>query len=121
MTLIFVYNANSGALNTLFDVGHKLFSPSTYACKLCALTFDTFTENTIWKSFREASDIDMAFFHIDEFEKAYPNTKFNYPVVLENERTILSEFLSSETLASIKTIEQLIDEIMKHSTPSNIS
>jgi hypothetical protein len=79
MTLLFIYNANSGKLNALFGVGHKLISPSTYKCNLCALTFDTFSENNIWKSFREESEIAMEFFHIDEFEKEFPEEKFEYP------------------------------------------
>ena len=65
MKLLFVYNANSGTLNSLFDLGHKLFSPKTYKCNLCALTFNTFTENTLWKTLREQSAIKMEFYHID--------------------------------------------------------
>ncbi|NJM95354.1 MAG: GTPase, partial [Acaryochloridaceae cyanobacterium CSU_5_19] len=41
--LIFVYNANSGGINTALDIAHKLLSPSTYRCNLCRLTHDTFT------------------------------------------------------------------------------
>ncbi len=29
VTLLFVYNADSGFFNTLADTGHKLFSPTT--------------------------------------------------------------------------------------------
>ena len=37
-SLLFVYNADSGFFNTLADIGHKLFSPATYPCQLCAIT-----------------------------------------------------------------------------------
>ena len=36
-TLVFVYNADSGVFNALADAAHKIFSPRTYACNLCAL------------------------------------------------------------------------------------
>ena len=32
MKLIFVYNAESGKLNTLFDIAHKVIKPETYKC-----------------------------------------------------------------------------------------
>jgi hypothetical protein len=38
MKLLFVYNADSGLAAALFDSAHKLLSPQTYACNLCALT-----------------------------------------------------------------------------------
>ena len=44
MKLIFVYNAGSGKLNALFDMAHKIVSPTTYECSLCALTHDAFQD-----------------------------------------------------------------------------
>lgn len=109
--LIFVYNANSGTLNTLFDVGHKLISPSTYKCSLCALTFGTFSENKAWKNFREQSDIKMEFYHSDEFENKFPNQKFDYPVILKQLETGLEVFLDKKTLNVIDSVADLINEI----------
>jgi len=110
-TLLFVYNANSGKLNALLDVGHKLFSPSTYQCNLCALTFDTFNENKQWKQFREESNINIQFYHIDEFEKAYSNETFKYPVVLKQDENGLNVFLSKAELNTIDSLEVLIEKI----------
>jgi len=109
--LVFVYNANSGKLNALFDAGHKLFSPGTYKCSLCALTFDTFTENAIWKKFRKDSSIKMAFYHIDEFESVYPGKKFDYPVVFMKDENNMEIVINSDQLKSIKTVEELINTI----------
>lgn len=119
MTLLFVYNANSGALNTLLDVGHKLFSPSTYKCNLCALTYDTFTENNLWKSFRQQSNIEMHFYHIDEFEAQFPSAKFKYPIILKQEDDKLNEFLSSKEIDRIDRVKELIDEILKQAQEDN--
>ena len=35
MKLIFVYNADSGPISGLFDIGHKIISPGSYSCGLC--------------------------------------------------------------------------------------
>ncbi|WP_439151893.1 GTPase [Winogradskyella sp.] len=114
MKLIFVYNANSGKINALFDAGYKLFNASTYPCSLCALTYDTFTENTTWKAFRKSIDTDMEFLHKDEFEAKNPNVKVDYPTVLKQKDKIISIVLNNEKLNTIKTVNELI-EIIKTS------
>jgi hypothetical protein len=114
-SLLFIYNAKSGKLNSLFDAGHKLLNPSTYQCNLCALTFDTLTENKTWKKFRKESDLEMVFYHIDQFEKEYPDAKFVYPVILQKANTDLTEFLSSAEISTIENVEDLIKVITEKS------
>ena len=109
MKLIFVYNADSGPVSGLFDIGHKLFSPETYQCGLCALTYDTFTEKKIWKDFRESSSTEMEFLHRDEFKKKY-DKEFDYPVVLK-ENDPLEILLSREEIEQIPDVEMLIKTI----------
>lgn len=106
--LIFVYNANSGIGNTILDVAHKIFSPKTYNCNLCAITFNTFSENKTWKDFRTQSDVTIEFLHIDEFEEKHENTSFNYPVILAESNTNLEMFLSAEMIKKITSTETLI-------------
>lgn len=114
MTLIFVYNADSGAINTIMDVGHKLFSTKTYPCSLCALTYDTFTEKKAWKSFRKKSTLDMVFYHKDEFESIYPNTNFTYPVILRKNDLNFTEVLSHKDLDYITDVNVLIEKLVNH-------
>jgi len=114
MKLIFVYNADSGPVSGLFDIGHKLFSPDTYQCGLCSLTFDTFAEKKIWKEFREKADAEMEFLHRDEFEKKYGKT-YTYPVVLE-EKEELETVLSKEDIDSIPNVEALMKTISEKIT-----
>ena len=111
MKLLFVYNANSGRLNALFDAGHKLFSPSNYPCSLCALTYDTFTENTIWKAFRKESHLNMDFYHKDEFEATFPNVKIIYPTVLMLDEHQLTTVLTNEVLNEISDVKALIEKL----------
>jgi hypothetical protein len=109
MKLIFVYNADSGMLNTVKDIGHKLFSPQTYDCFLCSLTHGTFKENPAWKSFRESSPIEMDFLHRDEFERRYDRRE-DYPLVMK-ETDSLEIILNREQLAGFKSLEELIQAI----------
>ncbi len=111
MSLIFVYNANSGKINAVLDAGHKLFSPSTYPCSLCALTYDTVTENKTWKSFRKESEIDMVFLHKDEFGIDFPNADVSFPVVLKLENESLTTLLDHNDLNNIPSVEALIQKL----------
>ncbi len=112
--LIFVYNANSGIGNMVLDVAHKLFSPKTYACNLCAITFDTFSENKYWKRFRESATIKMKFLHIDEFENEYHINTFKYPTILVAENNNIEEFLSAEVINKMESVEELVSAIEAH-------
>ncbi len=111
MKLLFIYNANSGKLNALFDAGHKLFSPSTYQCSLCALTYDTFTENSIWKTFRNESNLTMEFYHKDEFETTFPSVNMIYPAILKLEGNHLTTVLNNDILNTISDVEELIEKL----------
>ena len=39
MRLVFVYNANAGLVAGMLDSVHKVVSPATYPCSLCAVTY----------------------------------------------------------------------------------
>jgi hypothetical protein len=109
MKLIFVYNADSGVLNTLLDIGHKILNPSTYQCNLCKLAYNTFSEKEAWSEFRKRSDAEMVFLHRDEFERTY-NLKFEYPIILK-QNTKVEIFLSKTSIDSYQNTDQLIQAI----------
>jgi hypothetical protein len=111
MKLIFVYNARSGKLNALADAAHKLFNPSTYQCSLCALTYDVFSENKIWKAFRNESNLTLEFYHKDEFESLFPSVRMMYPSILKLEDNALTTVLNTDVLNEISTVEELIEKL----------
>jgi len=111
MSIIFVYNADSGLLSGLFDIGHKILSPSTYSCNLCKLTFETLTENRKWREFRESVTVEMEFLHRDQFEKKY-DLKFDYPVVLRKNNNI-EVILSKEEIDRFENLDDLIAGVRK--------
>lgn len=111
MRLIFVYNANSGRVNALWDGIHKIIRPESYNCNLCALTFGAFNEKKAWKQFRESSRVEMQFLHKDEFETQFASKwlpKYDYPVILEANDENLELFISSEEMQDLSTSEELI-------------
>ena len=111
MKLIFIYNANSGKLNLYKDIAHKIFSPQTYPCSLCAITFGVLKEEERWKRFREESNLEMEFHHIDEFNAKYRSKwlkKFDFPVILAENREDLEVFITKEELDTLKDSGELI-------------
>jgi len=110
MKLIFVYNADSGLMNTLMDIGHKAISPQTYECSLCGLTFGILKEHKQWKQFRLASSMDLEFLHRDEFQQQY-NRTFEYPVILQENNNELDIAISNIELNKIKTLDELISQV----------
>ncbi len=114
MKLIFIYNANSGKLNLYKDIAHKIFSPQTYPCSLCAITFGVLKENESWKKFRENSDLTMEFHHIDEFTSKYRSKwlkKFEFPMILAENNEDLEVFISKEELDALNDSQELIERI----------
>lgn len=66
--LLFVYKADSGLFNTATDIAHKIFSPETYECNLCALTHGYFTIRKEWERFIRELGIPTEFRHRNELE-----------------------------------------------------
>lgn len=117
--LIFVYNADSGLKNAIKDSAHKILSPKTYQCKLCELTYGPFKEKKKWKAFRKDSNVEMKFLHAAEFEKLYKSKfrpSFTLPVVLIENQYDLDILISHKGLDELKTVDDLIDKIVKTTT-----
>ncbi|MGI9537516.1 MAG: GTPase [Desulfocapsaceae bacterium] len=117
MKLIFVYNANSGMLSLIRDIGHKLMSPQTYDCFLCSLTHGTFREDPKWKAFKENSNVDMEFLHRNEFERKY-GMKQAYPVVMKlaDQTEVV---LSRDQLSHLSSVDDLIVAVKSLSLQTN--
>ncbi|UHD16925.1 hypothetical protein [Thiocapsa bogorovii] len=79
--LLFVYNADSGLFNAMADIGHKIFSPETYACRLCAITYGLLSEKAEWREFVSSIDAECEFLHRDEFHKREPGLAATLPAV----------------------------------------
>ncbi|MDJ0844031.1 GTPase [Crocosphaera sp.] len=113
MKIIFVYNANSGLMNTVLDIGHKIISPDTYECNLCNITYGILKENKEWKAFRESSTDELEFLHKDEFEQKYQQVR-DYPIVLvSNKKDELSELINKEELNKMQSAKELMQKLQQ--------
>jgi hypothetical protein len=109
--LIFIYNADSGILNTLKDFWHKTLRPSTYQCNLCQTTYGTFGVKKEWKSFVNELEIDSEFLHKDEFLEKYDVKDAKYPSAYILKNGNLTLFISQEEMnkvASLTEMENLV-------------
>ena len=107
--IIFVYNADSGFFNTVSDIAHKITSPETYECELCALTHGYFKIKDQWQQFIKNIDQEFVFYHRDEFEKAHGKQCEALPAVFVETDDGLEVLINKETLSDLKDVQQLID------------
>lgn len=114
MKLIFVYNADSGLFNTVSDIAHKVLSPKTYSCNLCALTHGHFKIKQDWVEFLEQIDTELEFLHRDEFLKKYNPDNAELPAIFIEENGELSQWLDQATINQIQTLDDLKSVIMEH-------
>jgi hypothetical protein len=110
-TLVFVYNADSGLVNTLLDIGHKIVSPQTYACNLCAITHSTFSMRDEWKGFVAQLGVPVEFLHRNELAERYGIRATDLPAVYRKTDGGLEAWISREEIdrcRSLKELEELV-------------
>ena len=106
-SLIFVYNADSGLFNTLTDVAHKIFSPQTYQCNLCAITHSNFGMRGEWKKYLKELKTPFEFLHADEFKAEYNFGGVNLPAVFKKQNEQISILIDSEEINACRSIGDL--------------
>lgn len=109
--LLFVYNADSGLFNTLTDIAHKAFSPSTYNCNLCAITHDLLKEKGEWKNFVASLGIDTEFLHKDEFNSKYGEHADSFPAIYLIDENTMNLAVTADELNVMSGIEQLKNKV----------
>ncbi|MDX2135399.1 MAG: hypothetical protein SFV52_11445 [Saprospiraceae bacterium] len=109
--LLFVYNADTGFFNLAADIAHKVFSPSTYPCRLCDLTHGVWRIRPDWEAFVRTSPVPMTFLHRDEFQAQYPQWKSTAlpAVFLASPDGVLTLHLTADQLNAIHNLTALTD------------
>jgi hypothetical protein len=105
--IIFVYNADSGVFNLLSDIAHKMFSPQTYACNLCAITHSNFGMKKEWKQYLDSLENPLEFLHADEFTGKYKSEKVNLPAIFVEENGTLKQIADTRQINRSKSITDL--------------
>lgn len=111
-SLIFVYNADSGIFNALSDIAHKIFSPETYACNLCALTHTNFGMRGEWKHFIETLGLPVEFLHADDLKMRYGIENAALPVVFKKMDDKLEILLDTASINRCRNAAELKELIL---------
>lgn len=107
---VFVYNADSGFFNTVTDIAHKILSPKTYSCNLCALTHGHFSVRDVWVKYLKESDAQFEFLHKDEFVQSHAEFKAQQlPAIFDASEEPLKLIFDAQRINQINDLEQLID------------
>lgn len=107
--LIFVYAVDGGIMATVQDYVHKLVSPATYPCQLCALTYGPLGERKSWSCAVQSLPLGAEFLHRNEFRKRHPGREDALPAVFFSASgQELEQFISTQELQRCATTEALI-------------
>jgi hypothetical protein len=106
--LAFVYNADGGTWNLLVDAAHKVLSPRTYGCSLCALTYGPMTMRRAWAAFVRDLPHDVRFLHRDDLRRETPGARFGLPALLERSNGEWVVLLDNATIDRCRTLDELI-------------
>lgn len=106
--LVFVYNADRGFVNLMADISHKMLSPTTYPCNLCALTHGAFSMRKEWRDFLAKIKPPLTFMHRDEFRKEFKLEDDLPAIYIQDLRTEeLRPFIVAATLKTLTGLEDL--------------
>jgi len=106
--LIFIYNAKSGLVNEFLDFTHKIVSPSTYNCNLCAISYDNFSMKKKWSDYISSLPVKSTFTYKDKVsEYGYDNIKL--PSIIFQDMSKSKVIISSVEINKLKKIDQLIN------------
>ncbi|MGM0477652.1 MAG: hypothetical protein ACQERC_00385 [Bacteroidota bacterium] len=108
-SLLFVYNADSGLWIGALDAMHKVFSPKTYACNLCGITYGTLAVKKDWTTFIKKLPLKTEFLHRDEFQTKFDRQDALPAVFVEEENLLHSLIPSSEmNQLNLESLKRLI-------------
>lgn len=105
--LIFVYNADSGLFNLLADAAHRVVRPSTYPCKLCAVTYTFTGMRSEWREFVQLLDHPVEFLHRDELTTRYGIADVPVSAAFVNQGGRTRLWISAEDINGCRSLEDL--------------
>jgi len=110
--LVIVYNANAGIAAGVMDSVHKIVSPSTYPCQLCAVTYGLTSMRRDWRVFLDGLGMELVFHHRPDFRAAFPQAaEWPLPLVAVEEGGRLRELVSAADFAGIPDLPSLVQVV----------
>ncbi len=108
-TLLFVYNADTGLFSVMTDYAHKILSPKTYPCNLCAITYGNMGMNKKWKEYIDNLTISIEFLHRDEFLKRYDLKDTQLPAAFIKKGDDIILLIDHSEINGCTSVEELMD------------
>ena len=106
---LIVYNADGGIFNMVADGIHKVVSPDTYPCSLCAVSYGLVSMHTPWRKYLKSLPYKVVFHHKDDFAEAYPGHDIALPAILVREAGPMPEVLiGKDELDALEDVNELI-------------
>jgi|GEM_PF-250997 len=105
--LVFVYNADAGVFNALGDLAHKMLSPETYSCNLCAITYAPLGMRKRWKRFLESLPVAVRFLHRNELPEQAAIAGAPLPAVFLDRGGFLAPWIGAEELNACENLDDL--------------
>lgn len=105
--LIFIYNANSGVVNSLIDWVHKIISPNTYKCSLCSVTYDNSGKKNEWLNFLKELNMKSSFLYKDNIINDKDLKKSSLPCVYLRGPNDVKLLISSAEMNMFKDLKEL--------------
>jgi hypothetical protein len=109
--LIFAYAVDGGPVSSIVNYMHKMVSPGTYRCNMCALTYGTFGTKQEWTTFIESLPYEVILLHRDELAERYPGVKDPLPAVFAERGGALSVIVDAPAMTRPRTLDDLIATI----------
>ena len=106
--LLFIYNADSGLFNVLTDYAHKILSPKTYPCTLCAITYGNRGMNKTWKKFIASLSVPVEFLHRDQLQHYGIAEDVKLPAAFLKEGTSLNLLMSQGEINGCSSVDDLM-------------
>jgi len=112
-TLLFVYNADTGLFSVVTDYAHKILSPKTYPCNLCAITYGNMGMNKKWKEFIARLTVPIEFLHRDEFLKRYKLEDTQLPAAFIKRGESISMLITHSEINECTSVKDLMNLVAK--------
>ncbi|WP_133064314.1 hypothetical protein [Sandarakinorhabdus cyanobacteriorum] len=116
--LVIVYNANAGILAGVMDSVHKIVSPSTYPCQLCAVTYGLTSMRREWRAFLDETGLETIFHHRPDFRAAFPHAAdWPLPLVAAEDGGQLTQLVTAADFTAIPDLPTLIRVVRARLAP----
>ncbi len=112
--LVFVYNADSGLLNTVRDIWVRVARPADYDCALCLLTYGARGMDQRWRRFTRSLGLPVTFLHRDEFRELFatsPLRDVELPAAVVEDRGALVQVVPAGRMRAAADLDRLMDAV----------